>query len=144
MTISELRGSLHKIWEAALNAGSPAKCIPHFVQINDGVLSLGGKEFPFRGRVIVIGAGKASAKMAQVVEDIIGDRITGGLVVTKYGHALPLRRIRLVEAGHPIPDAAGMEAARQTRELLKGLTPDDLVLCLISGGGSAFNGSPPR
>jgi hydroxypyruvate reductase len=138
MNDKELRQSARQIWEAALSAANPATCIRKSVQVNDGVLSVSGKEIRIRGRLIVIGTGKASARMAQVIEEILGSHISGGLVVTKYGHSLPLQRIKLVEAGHPIPDAAGVHAVRETRELLKGLTKDDIVLCLISGGGSAL------
>jgi glycerate 2-kinase len=142
MKIRELRQSARLIWEAALNAADPATCIRNFLQIDDNVLSVGGKQFELRGRLIVIGAGKPGAKMAQVVEGILGSYITDGLVVTKYGHALALQRIKLVEAGHPIPDSTGIRAAQETRELLRGLTKDDLVLCLISGGGSALWPAP--
>src|SRR5215471_9204723 len=142
MNIRELRQSARLIWEAALNAANPATCIRNFVRISDGVFQVGGKEVPLRGRLIVIGAGKPSAKMAQVIEEILDGHISGGLVVTKYGHSLPLARVRLVEAGHPIPDAAGVRAVQETRQLLKGLTKDDVVLCLISGGGSALWPAP--
>lgn len=142
MNTRDLRQSARLIWEAALNAANPATCIRNFVHLNDAVLFIGGKETQIRGRLIVIGAGKPSAKMAQVVEEILGNSITDGLVVTKYGHALPLDRIRLIEAGHPIPDAAGVRAVQQTRELVRGLTKDDIVLCLLSGGGSALWPAP--
>ena len=142
MNTSELRHSARLIWEAALHAANPDTCIRNFVQIDGNVLSIGGKHIPIRGRLIVIGAGKPGAKMAQVIEEIIGSYISGGLVVTKHGHAQPLERIRLVEAGHPIPDAAGVRAVQETRELLKGLTKDDIVLCLLSGGGSALWPAP--
>jgi len=142
MNTRELRQSARLIWEAALNAANPAICIRNFVQVNEGVLSVGGKEIPLRGKLIVIGAGKPSAKMAQVVEEILGKHITGGLVVTKYGHALPLQRIQLIEAGHPIPDAVGGRAVQQTRQLVSGLTSEDVVLVLISGGGSALWPAP--
>src|SRR5262249_21903819 len=138
----DLRHSARLIWEAALNAANPATVIRNFVHIDGGVLTIGGKQIPVHGKLIVIGAGKPSAKMAQVIEEILGSAISGGIGVTKYGHALPLERIRLVEAGHPIPDAAGMRAVKETRELLKGLTKDDVVLCLLSGGGSALWPSP--
>jgi glycerate 2-kinase len=140
--LAELRHSAQLIWQAALNAANPATCIRKCVSLKDGVLSVGGTKIPVRGRVIVIGAGKASARMAQVVEDILGSQISTGIVSTKYGHALPLQRVRLVEAGHPIPDAAGMRAVQETREIVKGLTKDDIVLCLLSGGGSALWPSP--
>src|SRR5215470_18692232 len=114
MNTRELRQAARLIWEASLNAANPATCIRNFVRFDRNVLSLGEKEIPIRGRLIVIGAGKPSAKMAQVIEEIIGSYISGGLVVTKYGHGQPLERIRLVEAGHPIPDAAGVRAVQET------------------------------
>ena len=143
MNVGELRQSARLIWEAALNAANPATCIRNFVQANgDSSLCVGGKQLEMSGRLIVVGAGKASARMAQVIEEILGSHITVGLVVTKYGHSLPLRRIKLVEAGHPIPDNAGNRAALDTRELLRGLTANDIVLCLISGGASALWTAP--
>ena len=142
MNTRELRQSARLIWEAALNAANPATCIRKFLQVNDGVLSVGGKEIDIRGRLIVLGTGKPSARMAQVVEEVLGSHITDGLVVTKYGHTLALQRIKLVEAGHPIPDSAGIRAVHETRELLRGLSKDDIVLCLISGGGSALWPAP--
>jgi hydroxypyruvate reductase len=143
MNIAQLRKAAQEIWGAALAAASPDTCIRNSIQINDDTLTVCAKEFPLTGRVIVIGAGKASARMAQVVEELLGDRVNRGLVVTKYGHGLPLKRVTLVEAGHPIPDAQGVQAVQQMRGLLKGLTADDLVLCLISGGGSSLWPAPP-
>src|SRR5262245_47471683 len=140
--MTDLRQSARLIWEAALSAANPATCIRQFLQINNGSLVVAGKNTPIKGRVLVIGAGKATARMAQVVEEILGDYVTGGLIVTKYGHALPLRRIRLIEAGHPIPDAEGIRGVQETRHLLKNLSEEDIVLCLISGGGSALWPAP--
>jgi hydroxypyruvate reductase len=142
VNIIELRHSARLIWEAALNAASPSTCLRNFIQAADGELIVAGQKIPRKGRLFVVGTGKASAKMAQVVEEILGDRISGGLVVTKYGHASPLRRVRLMEAGHPIPDAAGMRAVEEIHQLLRGLSSDDVVLCLISGGGSALWPAP--
>lgn len=90
-----------------------------------------------KGRTIVIGAGKASAAMAQVAEQHLEGPITG-CVVTRYGHAVPCQHIRIIEAAHPVPDDAGQQAAQDILELVKDLTPDDLVIALISGGGSAL------
>src|SRR4030095_10804897 len=101
MNIEGLRQSARTIWEAALDAANPATCIRNVLQVHDAALRIAGREIAMEGRLIVIGTGKASARMAQVVEDILDSRIAGGVVVTKYGHALPLRRIRLLEAGHP-------------------------------------------
>ena len=123
-------------------AANPSTSLHHAIQVSNGGLSAAGRLLPLEGRLIVVGAGKAAARMAQVVEEIAGNHITGGLVVTKYGHRLDLNRIRLVEAGHPIPDENGVRAVRDTQALLTGLTPDDLVLSLISGGGSALWPSP--
>src|SRR5271165_3443751 len=99
---------------------------------------------PPAGRTIVVGAGKAAASMAHAVEaHWPPDKPVGGLVVTRYGHGVgPLARIEVVEASHPVPDAAGREAAERILELVRGLGPDDLVLCLISGGGSALLSLP--
>jgi hydroxypyruvate reductase len=142
MQLSELRHSARLIWEAALDAANPATCIRKVISLNGDELSIGGQKIPIRGRVIVVGTGKASARMAQVLEEILGGHISAGVVSTKYGHALPLQRIRLIEAGHPIPDAAGVQAVEETREIVRGLTKDDIVLCLISGGGSALWPAP--
>lgn len=86
----------------------------------------------------VIGAGKAAAAMAQGVENVMGNLLTGGVVVTKDGHGLPLQRIKVLEAGHPLPDRRGETAARQILQLAEKATADDLIICLISGGGSAL------
>ncbi|CAG2145298.1 glycerate kinase type-2 family protein [Cupriavidus plantarum] len=90
-----------------------------------------------RGRTVVIGAGKASAAMARAFEDAWAGPLEG-LVVTRYGYAVPCDRIDIVEAAHPVPDAAGLDAARRMLELVSGLTEDDLVVSLISGGGSSL------
>lgn len=142
MSVAELRQSARQIWEAALDASNPASCIRRVVRFESGALWVAGREVPLQGRLIVIGAGKPGAAMARVIEEILGDRISAGLVVTKYGHSLPLARIRLAEAGHPIPDEAGVRAAGETRELVSGLSALDVVLCLISGGGSALWPAP--
>ncbi len=122
---------LRRMFDAAVASAQPALCVPRFLPELDRV----------RGRVIVVGAGKASAAMAQAVEEHwrgCGLERIEGLVVTRYGYAAPCERIEIVEAAHPVPDAAGEAAARRLLELVVGLHPDDLVLCLISGGGSAL------
>ena len=96
---------------------------------------------PPKGRTIVIGAGKASAAMARAVEEHWPGPLEG-LVVTRYGHGVPCRRIEIVEAAHPVPDAAGRDAAERILALAQGPGADDLVLCLISGGGSALLALP--
>jgi hydroxypyruvate reductase len=94
-----------------------------------------------KGRTRVIGAGKASAAMAKAFEDSWPGPLTG-LVVTRYGYGVPCRRIEIVEAAHPVPDAAGQAAARRIRDFVQGSTADDLVVCLISGGGSSLLALP--
>jgi len=113
------------MFDAAIASAQPALCIPPHLP-----------KAP-KGRLIVIGAGKASAAMAQTVENNWPGELSG-LVVTRYGYAVPCRRIEIVEAAHPVPDAAGMQAAQRMLALVSGLNEDDLVLCLISGGGSAL------
>nr|WP_199234339.1 glycerate kinase [Acidovorax sp. CF316] len=116
---------LRRMFDAAIAAAQPALCVPPHLPL------------PPRGRLVVIGAGKASAAMARAVEDHWPGPLSG-LVVTRYGHAVPCQRIEIAEAAHPVPDAAGEQAARRMRALVAGLTADDLVLCLISGGGSSL------
>jgi glycerate 2-kinase len=116
---------LRQMFAAAIEAAQPAHCIPGFLP-----------EAP-RGRLVVIGAGKASAAMARAVEDNWKGSLEG-LVVTRYGYSVPCERIEIVEAAHPVPDAAGLQASRRILDLVSNLTADDLVLCLISGGGSAL------
>jgi hydroxypyruvate reductase len=89
-------------------------------------------------RIFVAGGGKAAAPMALALQSLLGDRISDGLIVVKYGHRLPLQKIRVVEAGHPIPDPAGLEGARQIIELVRSLKERDLLFFLLSGGGSAL------
>ncbi len=142
MTITELRASARAIWEAALEAARPETCVSEALQAAGDGFTVDGARYATPGRLIVVGAGKAGAAMAQTVERILGDRISTGRVVTKHGHRLPTRRIEILEAGHPVPDAAGVAAAMKVREMVRGLSSDDVVLCLISGGGSALLPAP--
>jgi len=119
------RDLLRAMFDAAIAAAQPALCVPRFLPQ------------PPKGRLVVIGAGKASAAMAQAVEQHWPGPLSG-LVVTRYGYAVPCTRIDIVEAAHPVPDAAGQAAARRMLEVVRGLTADDLVLCLVSGGGSSL------
>jgi len=90
------------------------------------------------GKIVVIGTGKGTAPMAQAAEEILGDRITAGAITVKYGHGLPLKTIRVIEAGHPVIDQAGLDGTAEILDLLRDLREDDLVLALITGGGSAL------
>ena len=142
MTISELREAAEEIWQAALDAARPEVCIPRAIRVTDKGFAVGDKSFTVAGRLVVIGAGKAGAGMAQVVERLFNDRISSGLVITKYGHRLPTDHIQVFEAGHPVPDRSGELAVEGMREILRDLNPKDVVLCLFSGGGSSLLPSP--
>ena len=142
MTITQLRQSARQIWDAALRRADPTSCVQENLRIDQGNVWIRGRKYPLGGRLFVVGAGKASAMMAKAVEEILKAEVTGGLVVTKHGQGMPLERIQIVEAGHPVPDAAGVSAVEQTRRLLSELAPQDMVLCLISGGGSALWPAP--
>ena len=116
---------LRRLFDAAVQAAQPVYCMPPHLPP------------PPKGRLVVIGAGKASAAMARAVEDHWPGPLTG-LVVTRHGYEVPCRQVEVVAAAHPVPDQAGLGAARRLLELVRGLSRDDLVLCLISGGGSAL------
>jgi len=144
MDVSELRQSARAIFDAAVRAVDPAEAIRrHLVRQGDR-LTVGGEAVDLQRvrRIVVVGLGKAGAPMAAAVEEILGDRIDAGVVVTKYGHVQPTRTIRLHEAGHPVPDDAGIAGAQAVLDQVHGLGPDDLVLVLISGGGSALTPAP--
>ena len=132
-TVRDPRALLRRMFEAAVASAQPALCIAPQLPSPE---SLGA------GRLVVIGAGKASAAMARAVEDAWRGPL-GGLVVTRYGYAVPCQRIEIVEAAHPVPDDAGVAAAERILETVRGLAADVLVLCLISGGGSSLLTLPP-
>jgi glycerate 2-kinase len=123
------RALLRSLFDAAVAAADPSATVPKHLPA------------PPRGRTIVVGAGKAAAAMAAAVEARWSGPLEG-LVVTRIGHGAPTKRIRVIEAGHPNPDAAGVAAASEILSMMRGLTSDDLVLGLISGGGSALLSLP--
>ncbi len=134
MTGREAKILLREALGRALAAADPAALLPRHLPA------------PPEGRLVVVGAGKAAAKMAAVTEifyrEGYPDAVLGGLVVTRYGHGVPTDKIRVIEAAHPVPDAAGVEAARRILELARSLTENDLLLCLVSGGASALLCAP--
>jgi glycerate 2-kinase len=127
--VTDDRDILRRLFAAAIGAVDPLKILASHLPP------------PPKGRTIVLGAGKAAAAMAKAVEDNWPGPLSG-LVVTRYGHGLPCQRIEVVEASHPVPDAAGQQAARRILSMAQGLTADDLVLCLVSGGASALLAIP--
>ena len=122
-------GLMQAMFDAAIKAALPSATLCAFMPV------------PPKGRTIVVGAGKASAAMAQVFEQNYPAPLEG-LIVTRYGHAVPCKRIEIVEAAHPVPDDAGTKAAARMLQMVQGLTADDMVVALISGGGSALLSLP--
>lgn len=131
-TDAAARAALRRMFEAAVRAADPRAVLARHLPPGS----------PAKGRVLVVGAGKSAAVMAQAVEAAWPEVPLSGLVVTRYGHAAPTRRIEVVEASHPVPDAAGEAAARRILEMVRGLSAEDLVLFLVSGGGSALLALP--
>jgi hydroxypyruvate reductase len=121
--------TLKELFDAALAAADPSQALDRRIPA------------PVRGRTVVVGAGKASAAMARAFEAAWPGPLEG-LVITRYGHAVPCGRIEVVEAGHPVPDAAGEQAARRILTLARGLGPQDQLVFLASGGGSALLSVP--
>jgi hydroxypyruvate reductase len=148
--MSKARDDVKSIYSAAIKAVNPAAAVASHVKRKKNnllVYSQGGqfKEYNLRSfhRIIVVGAGKASASMAREIENLLGDRIDAGCICVKYGYSDALSKIQIVEASHPVPDANGMTGARTMLDLLSGTGEHDLVISLISGGGSALLPLPP-
>ena len=135
-----LRKHAKAIFRAALDAADPVQAVLRQVRLDGETLVAGRKRYPLAGfdRIFVVGAGKAGAAMAKAVEQLLGRRITRGLVNVKYGHLARLRRVELNECGHPVPDEAGVKGAREIAAIAEAAGPNDLLICLISGGGSAL------
>lgn len=138
--IDRLKRDAETVFRAALAAVDPARAIARWCRRQGEQLHIQDRAFDLSRirRVLVVGAGKATAAMARAVEQLLGDRIDQGLISVKYGHTLPLARIDTMEAGHPLPDANGMQAAQRILAMVQQARADDLVIVLISGGGSAL------
>jgi hydroxypyruvate reductase len=126
------KDALNRIFMAAVASADPAKVLQHHLP------------YPPKGRCVVVGAGKASAAMAAALDKAWADVNLSGIVVTRYGHAVPAGRIEIIEASHPVPDDMSAEAARRILAAVEGLTADDMVIALISGGGSALMVAPAQ
>jgi hydroxypyruvate reductase len=143
--LEEMRDMAKAVFLKAVSAVDPYQTLKEIAHIDKNRLIIGAEEVSEKvfdlnefERIFLVGTGKASSSMAQAIEEIFGGRITKGLITTKYGHALPLRFTEIIEAGHPLPDPKGLEGARKIKDLLTNTGPKDLVLFLISGGGSAL------
>jgi glycerate 2-kinase len=143
-SLRQLRAHAREIFLAGLTAADPLDAVKKSVRLRNDHLQLANRSYALSRirNILITGCGKAAARMALAIEDLLGDRVAGGVVVVKYGHGLPLQRIKVVEAGHPIPDEAGLDGARQIVELVRAAGENDLVLFLISGGGSALFPGP--
>jgi glycerate-2-kinase len=143
-TQPHVRALLGRVMRSALAAVDPAEAVRRSVQRRGSRLRIGGRWHDLRAyrRIVAVGAGKASARMAIALEELLGPALSDGLVVVKYGHGAATRAIRVIEAGHPVPDEAGEEAAEATVHLLRGLSGRDLVFVLLSGGASSLWPSP--
>jgi len=145
LPLDQLKKIATGIFLRAVSAVDPSKRLREIITVEEDTLRVKTDErseelFHLRAfkNIYLIGTGKASAPMAQTMEDLLADRISSGVITTKGGHRLPLKRIELIEAGHPIPDRNGLEGAHRIRSLLKNSGPEDLVLVVLSGGGSAL------
>ena len=141
---SPARPLLHKLIAAGLNTADPYQSLIKHVTLDGHSLRVGRRACDLSqiDRIVAVGAGKASARMAQALEATLGTRLEEGLVIVKTGHTLPTKRITVLEAGHPIPDRAGLHATQQLLRLTQRLTPRDLLIVLLSGGASSLLPAP--
>ncbi|MCL4459106.1 MAG: glycerate kinase [Chloroflexi bacterium] len=130
----------HHLLQAALRAVDPKETIRRYVRLRGHDLKIGERAYDLHQyrRIMVVGAGKATAPMAQALEEMLGDWLSGGIINVKYGYIAPTSKIELNEAGHPIPDEKGVAGTKCIADLVRSAGRDDLVICLLSGGGSAL------
>jgi hydroxypyruvate reductase len=138
--IGKMREHAMQIFEAGLQAVDPVEAINRHIKLENDLLIIGGKQFNLNDydNVLVVGAGKAVAPMAKAVEDLLENRISDGVIVVKDEHGLPLKKVRIREASHPVPDKRGVQGTEEILALVEKAGARDLVICLISGGGSAL------
>ena len=138
------RGCLIDIFNSALKTVDPYNAMIERVKVVGNIMTINGQDYDLDNfnRIVVVGAGKATAPMVQAIEKNLGERVNGGIIIVKYGHTRSLRKIRQVEASHPIPDEAGLKGTEGIVEMLKEADEKTLVVCLISGGGSSLLVSP--
>jgi glycerate 2-kinase len=142
-----LHSDAERIWTAALHAVDPESAVRKYVKRRRNLLQVQGRSFDLDRirNVWILGAGKAASPMGKALETILGEYLKGGFLVTKYGHGLPLKKIEMMEAGHPLPDANSVAAASRIDLFAQNrIGPDDLVFCLFSGGASSLMVSPAR
>jgi len=135
-----------EIFLAGVENVKPMNLMTRHVLIHQGILSMDGISFDLATvkNIYVVGFGKASAAMSQALESILGKKITRGCVITKYGHSIPQEIVEIIEAGHPVPDENGLQGTQKILSIVNSAGEDDLVICLISGGGSALLADVPQ
>jgi glycerate 2-kinase len=142
----DLKRHANQIFKHVLDILDPERLVKNKVSIQDSTLIVEGREYRLNNyeNIYVVGGGKACAPMAKAIEELLGDRLENGIIVVKYNHGLPLKKIETVEASHPIPDQNGERGASDILRLLSRTGEKDLVICLISGGGSALLVQPHK
>jgi len=136
--------ALQDIFRAGVKAVDPERAVKKYVRCKGNQLFVGERSYildRFK-RIFLIGAGKGTAPMAKALEDILGDWLTSGWIIVKYGHGVALKKTHIMEAGHPIPDEAGLRAAEEILGQIQESTEEDLIICALSGGGSALLPAP--
>lgn len=138
--MKKLRTDIRDIFDCGLKAADPGEAIRRMIVLNGDQLTVGDRIFDLSKyeRIFIVGAGKASSAMAKALEEILGARIAGGEVTTKYDYGLSMNRVSINEAAHPVPDEAGIKGTEKILNLLGKCGEKDIVFCLISGGGSAL------
>ena len=138
--LSVMREDAVEIFQAGLKAVVPAGAVNLFCTLQGDILNVGNLKYDLGlfDDIVVLGTGKGGASMAKAIEDLLGDRISKGIIAVKYGHLEKLRKIRILESAHPVPDENGYRAAKEIYELAQDAGEKTLVICLISGGGSAL------
>lgn len=140
----EQREAALEVLVATLKAADPGEAVKRFLRLEGETLEVAGKRYDLRAfeRVLVVGGGKAGATMSRAVEEVLGPRVSAGVVNVKYGHVAPTAVVKINEAGHPVPDERGLAGTREMLQLLETAGPRDLVITVISGGGSAIMDLP--
>jgi glycerate 2-kinase len=141
-----MRQQALEIFMAGLKAVDPIEAIYRHIKVTDEAIFMDDQRFDLEKyeRILIVGAGKAVAPMAKALEDLLDERITKGVIVVKEGHGLPLKQVKICEGGHPVPDEGGVRGTEEILSVAEEAGEKDLVICLISGGGSALLIAPPK
>lgn len=142
--LSSIKLTAYNIFTEAVKAADPYFCVKNFLEIKNDIICIDNKKYPLKeyDKVYIIGGGKASARMALAAEEILGSYITGGWINTKDGHSIGLKRITVHECSHPVPDERGIYGASEIIDILSESDKKSIVICLLSGGGSALMPAP--